>query len=393
MAAEPRITAVELTSFTIQHANVGTDRSGGGVRFAPGAGDLQLRFAVKIRTDAGVIGEYIPPRGRAKVVMAACEFLAPKLLGKPLHAREQHYRAMRQATKHVGEVGIGPLDIALWDAAGKLIDQPIYKMMGGYRERLPAYASTLGGDALPDGLSSNEAYVDFAERCFELGYPAYKMHGWSAGDVGVESAMIAAVGERMEGRMRVMYDSASHLASFHDAVRVGKVCDAHDLYWYEDPYADGGISAHGNRRLKDFVQTPILITEFVRNPETAMDVLLAGATDFARADPDYDGGLTGCWKLAQAAEAVGMDTEVHACGPAMRHLMAACPKSNYYEVNLLHPVIGNAWSLPVYTCGYSDEIDCVAADGTVPVPQGAGLGIGYDWDYITAKTVDRVVVD
>ena len=154
--------------------------------------------------------------------------------------------------------------------------------------------------------------------------------------------MIAAVGERVGDRMDVMYDASCHLASFHDAVRVGRTCDEYGLYWYEDPYADGGISQHGNRRLKDFVKTPILVTEHVRNPETSMDMLLGGATDFARADPDYDGGLTGCWKLAQAAEMVGMDTEVHACGPAMRHLMAACPKSNYYEVNLVHPVIGNA---------------------------------------------------
>ena len=57
----------------------------------------------------------------------------------------------------------------------------------------------------------------------------------------------------------------------------------------------------------------------------------------------------------------GSDVEVHALGPAMRHLMASLRSSNYYEINLVHPRIGNAWSLPVYACGYSDELDAVEA--------------------------------
>ncbi|NIR99195.1 MAG: mandelate racemase/muconate lactonizing protein, partial [Gammaproteobacteria bacterium] len=75
-----------------------------------------------------------------------------------------------KATKHMGEVGIGALDIALWDLAGKVHGAPVYRLLGGYRTRLPAYASTLGGDRHPDGLSSPEAYADFAERCLALGY-------------------------------------------------------------------------------------------------------------------------------------------------------------------------------------------------------------------------------
>ena len=109
------------------------------------------------------------------------------------------------------------------------------------------------------------------------------------------------------------------------------------------------------------IRTPILIGEHVRNPESKLDILVAGASDFARADPDYDGGITGCLKIARAAEALGMDVEVHACGPAMRHLMAALRNSNYYEMNLLHPRTANAWHLPVYGEGYADELDSTPA--------------------------------
>ncbi|MGC1439724.1 MAG: enolase C-terminal domain-like protein [Burkholderiaceae bacterium] len=393
MTVSPVIRRIELSTFTIQIPNIGTDPSGAGVRFAPGPGDPQLRMAVKIYADDGLVGEYIPPRGRAAVVVAACNFLAHRLIGKPALHREQHYRSMRLATKHVGEVGIGPLDVALWDLAGKCHQQPIYRLLGGYRERLPSYASTLQGDTEPNGLSDVKAYADFAEQCLELGYPAYKMHGWSEGDPTRESDMIQAVCDQVGDRMQIMYDSSCHLKTFHDAVRVGQVCDDNELLWFEDPYADGGVSQFGNRSLKGFVRTPIMVGEHVHTPEASTELLMSGATDFARPDPDYDCGITGCLKIANAAETLGMDTEVHSCGPAMRHLMAAIPKSSFYEVNLLHPKMPNGWSLPVYTCGYSDDIDCIDKDGTVGVPQGPGLGVSYDWEHVKRHQVDHVVIE
>ncbi len=368
------------------------DPAGFGISYAPGESGKQLRLAVRVFGDTGVVGEYVPGRGRARVIHAASAALAQTLIGKPALERERNYVAMRRLTKHVGEVGIGALDIALWDLAGKHHGAPVYELLGGHRTRLPAYASTLHGDRLPGGLSSPEAYADFAEQCLEMGYPGFKMHGWSAGDVAEEEAMIRAVAKRVGGRMEIMYDSSCHLATLADAIRIGRVCDDCGLYWYEDPYADGGISIHGHQRLKQFVKTPILIGEHIRNLESATDMLVAGATDFARADPDYDGGLTGCHKLAVAAEALGMDCEVHSCGPAMRHLMAACRNSNYYEVNLVHPNCPNAWCLPIYE-GYSDQLDCIDADGCVPVPDGPGFGMTYDWARIEATQVGRTVLD
>ena len=393
MNSSPIITRIELTAFSIQIADIVTDRADFGVSYQPGPGTAQTRFAVRIHTDSGVVGEYVPPRSRAKVIMAASEALAHRLIGQPALERERHYRSLRKMTKHVGEVGIGALDIALWDLAGKHYDAPIMQLLGGYRQRLPAYASTILGDRHSDGLSSPQAYADFAEHCLALGYQAYKMHGWHEGNVAEESAMIRAVGDRVGGKMHIMYDSACHLSTFADAIQVGKVCDEYGLYWYEDPYADGGVSQQGHRQLKQHVKTPLLITEHVRNPETTVDLLVNGATDFARVDPDYDGGITGSYKAAIAAEALGLDVEVHSCGPAMRHLMAALRNSNFYEVNLVHPRAANPWHLPVYSDDYSDQLDCIDSAGTVAVPTGPGLGIHYDWDYIAANQLNRVVID
>ena len=98
----------------------------------------------------------------------------------------------------------------------------------------------MSGDREKNGLSSPEAYADFAEECYELGYRAFKMHGWTNGDVEEESNMIKAVAKRVDGRMKIMYDAACHLKTLTDALEVGKVCDEYNLYWYEDPYKDGG---------------------------------------------------------------------------------------------------------------------------------------------------------
>ena len=218
------------------------------------------------------------------------------------------------------------------------------------------------------------------------------MHGWKEGDPKRESMMIRSVAERVGGKMEVMYDASCYLKTLTDAIRVGQVCDEYNLLWYEDPYADGGLSFSGHKLLKQKVQTPIMIGEHVRTVETHTDLMISGATDFGRVDPDYDGGITGCYKAAIAAEAMGIDVEVHSCGPAMRQLMAALSRSNYYEVNLVHPAAPNPWQLPIYCDGYSDELDCINSDGMVEVSQSPGLGVDYDWDLIEKTKIDRVVV-
>ena len=76
MHGSPTITRIELIAFEIAVPGVGTARGGLHVRYVPGAGDTRIRFAVRILTDEWVCGEYIPPRGRARVAMVACEALA-----------------------------------------------------------------------------------------------------------------------------------------------------------------------------------------------------------------------------------------------------------------------------------------------------------------------------
>jgi L-alanine-DL-glutamate epimerase-like enolase superfamily enzyme len=185
----------------------------------------------------------------------------------------------------------------------------------------------------------------------------------------------------MGDRLTLMLDPACELRTFADALYVGRACDEGNYFWYEDPYRDGGVSAFAHKRLREMLKTPLLMTEHVRGVEPKADFVLAGGTDFLRVDPEYDMGITGSLKIAHMAESLGLDCEIHASGPAHRHLMAAMRNTNYYEVALVGPDCPNALA-PIYTCGYTDQLECVGADGCVSVPTGPGLGVTYDWEFI-----------
>ncbi len=114
------IKKIEFTLFEVCIPDIGADPSGFGVWYEPGPGTSQKRFALRFFTDDGPIGAYVPPRSRATVIMPAAIALAHFLIRKPALERERHYQTMRRITKHVGETGIGALDIALLDLGGKV---------------------------------------------------------------------------------------------------------------------------------------------------------------------------------------------------------------------------------------------------------------------------------
>jgi L-alanine-DL-glutamate epimerase-like enolase superfamily enzyme len=148
-------------------------------RVPEGAGGGTLRkFAVQVRAEDGNEGQYValwsaPPLAVPQVVAAA-----RMLLGTDYREREKLWdRVNRGHAKH-DRIGYGALDIALWDLAGKAVDQPVWALLGGFRDRLPAYVSTVGGIKGKGTLGSAAAYADYAEECLSKGAIAYKFHGF-----------------------------------------------------------------------------------------------------------------------------------------------------------------------------------------------------------------------
>ncbi|EMA29011.1 mandelate racemase family protein [Haloarcula japonica] len=387
----PTITKIESREFEYPLEDVGTDKHGFNLVYAPGETTTRKLFGVQIHTDEGITGEYV---GGNSPAAAQYNIVSQYLIGKDPLKREKHWSECKRALRKYDRMGIGPIDIALWDFAGKYYDAPIHELLGTYRERIPAYASTYHGDDA-GGLDSPEAFADFAEECRDEGFGGFKIHGWGGGDdarsLDREVEAVHAVGEAVGDEMDLMHDPACELETFADALELGRALDEQGFFWYEDPFRDGGISQHAHKKLAQKLDTPILQTEHIRGLEIKSDFAASEATDFLRADPEYDAGITGAIKVARMAEAFGLDVEFHAPGPAQRHCIAACRNSNYYEMALVHPDCQNTQP-PVYEGGYSDLMDAVDDDGTVGVPDGPGLGVEYDWDYIEDNTTGSVHV-
>ena len=136
-------------------------------------------------------------------------------------------------------------------------------LLGGYRKKLPAYASTYHGDR-NGGLDSKEAFAEFAEHCFDLGYRAFKIHGWNEADAAEEAENVLHVAKTVGQKMTLMLDPACELKTFADALYVGRACDEAGYFWYEDPFRDSGVSAFAHKRLREMIKTPILQTEHIR---------------------------------------------------------------------------------------------------------------------------------
>ena len=280
----------------------------------------QTRWVVSIETDDGHTGCYAPHYGATPQAEAQTKAMAPALIGRDAEQRELIFERLKNGFRHFDKTGIAALDCALWDLAGKKRGASVAQLLGGYRTRLPVYASTYSGQKSPGGLDSVQAYADFAADCQARGIPAFKIHSFFDGNVRNEIAIMTAVRERVGSEMKLMTDPASSLRTFMDAVEVGRACDDLEFFWYEDPYRDASSSAVAHKRLRDFIRTPLLVSEHIRGFEQKADFVLAGGTDMMHIDPELDGGITGTLKLAHFCDAIGMEVQLHTAGPAHRQL-------------------------------------------------------------------------
>ncbi len=390
MAEWPIITKIQLTRYSVPVKDLASELAfSAGQFYEPGSVSYRNVIRVQVHTDEGITGEHVTG---APAIVEQIQMFSPFLIGKNALEREQFYNQAKMILRKNDRMGIGPVDVALWDLAGGIHNAPVYRLLGGYRDKLPTYASTYHADRQPDGLSSPEGFADFAEQRLAMGYPGFKIHSWGAAPIQLEIDTVHAVGKRVGGKMALMIDPCCAYNTYDESLQVGLACDEEGYYWYEDPLKDGGVSFSAYRRLRQSLNTPILQGEHLHLVEAHADMAIADATDFWRADPDYDGGITGVMKIAHAAEGLGMDVELHGAGPAQRHCMAAIRNSNFYEMTLVHPKVHTAKCIPQLN-GYEDRLDSIDENGCVPVPQEPGLGVQFDWPAVEKYRAGEVVIE
>lgn len=381
-----RISEIELHEFEYLVENIGT--ANGNWIYDPDSTLEPTGFVLTVRTADGTEGHYrgfaFSPPMIAQIEMVAKEHL----LGRDPLEREGIWKDLWRTLRHTDHLGVGPIDNALWDLAGHHYNESVSKLLGGYRESLPAYASTLFVDN-NDGLDSPGAFADYAEECLERGYEGFKFHCHPDSRPEFDIAICKALDERLGNEMDLMIDSSSLYETYADAVKVGRVLDDLDFFWYEDPLYDGGASGTMVRKLVSEFNTPILGLEHVRTgPYGAVNHLTDEAADFVRVSAHLDGGITGMMKTANAVEGFGLDVELLLGGPAHMHAMSAIRNSNYFEHGLLHPE--SRWLL---NQGYEGEPESIADDGKIHVPASPGLGVNIDWDFVQDRLTDHRIIN
>ena len=331
-----------------------------------GAAKLGL---VTVSTDEGLQGHSFlgsAMRGADLDAGSLIAVLKPEIIGQDALNREALFKRLSRRHRSTSLRAIGAVDVALWDLAGKAAGLPLYKLMGGYRDSVPAYASS-------PALYVPEAYSDQAIAVREAGYKAYKIHPptqWET-DIRVCTAVRDAVGSDY----KLMLDSTWSYR-YDEALRVGKVIEELDYYWYEDPLAEDDI--YGYVKLKQQLSIPLMATEWSPGGFHAYAPwIMASATDYLRGDVAVKGGLTGCLKAAHLADGFRLNFEIHHGGNSLNnvaniHLMCAVPNSEFFEVLL--PDAAQKY-------GIIDDLQ-VGADGMVAAPQKPGLGVEIDFAQI-----------
>jgi L-alanine-DL-glutamate epimerase-like enolase superfamily enzyme len=364
-----KITDVQLTLFAWDDIPATTYGRHTG-RFS---GSSQLGL-VTITTDQGVQGHAFlgsAMRGAHLDAQSLTQFLKPTVLGQDPLDRERLYQAMWQKNRQTTYRAIGAMDVALWDIAGKIAGLPIHRLLGSYRDRVPAYASSAV-------LPAKEAYAEEAVHFKTDGWSAYKIHPPTDPSVDIEVCRAArgAVGDRFT----LMLDS-TWAYQFPEALRVGKVIEDLGFHWYEDPLADDDLLNYV--KLKQHLAIPILATEYSPGGLTAYAPwLVHQATDYLRGDVAVKGGITALVKAAHLAEAFHMNYEVHHGGNSLNnvanlHVIMAIRNCEFFEVLL--PAAAQKY-------GLVEDIE-VDRQGLVHAFDGPGLGAAIDFALIERKKV------
>lgn len=303
-------------------------------------------------------------------VATATRELAPLLVGMSVAEPEAAWRKMARAGDWVGPGGllhyaIAPLDIALWDAFGKTLNQPISRLLGGARDRLPVYAS----DGFWYSLTLDELAAS-ATRAADAGFRAVKLRvGHEAHPAG-EVRRVQTVRDATAGRVAVMTD-ATETWSVAQAIRTGKALQEAGVVWIEDPVSHTDIV--GMARVAAALDVPVATGEHLYQIADFTRLLEARGTGVALLDLGRVGGVTPWRHIASLAHGFGVEVGGHVLPEIHVHLLTAVPNARIVEYVPRSAALLRAMPAIV--------------DGALVVPLGGGFGLELDHDAVRRFTV------
>ncbi len=364
-----RITSVRAfpTSFPVKN----------GVTLGVGRAVKRDAVLVRVETESGLIGWGESHHGRCPGAIAKLidTTLSQLVTGRDAGDVVGVWNVVY--TKQLASHGMGTasvlamsgIDQALWDIRGKAAGWPIYKLLGGAARPIPAYA---GGISL--GFQAPETLVEEAQALCAQGYRALKLR---FGDtVERDIARLAAVRNALGPDVRIMVD-ANTAYTLDDVRRVMPALAECDVAWLEEPFAP-----HDYRRYRDakaLGTTPLAAGE---NHFTRFEfdrVIEDGSITVLQPDLSKTGGITEAQRIAAMASAYKLPIHPHTSATGLNmsaslHLLSAIDNAGYFEADVAKENL--------FRDALTHRPDRLDADGCVRAPEGPGLGLEVDEDFL-----------
>jgi L-alanine-DL-glutamate epimerase-like enolase superfamily enzyme len=349
---------------------------------------------VEVETDQGLIGlgeaaHFGGPMASTAQVIE--NELRNYLIGQDPRAIEylwelMHRRAYKHARGGIVIAAISGIDIALWDLRGKMAGMPLWQMLGGYRKRVPAYATGgfySEGKGVKELVREMQAYVKHGFRAVKMKVgrnagiemsPLRVMDDRGRCEVTLQEdlARVAAVRDAIGPDVKLMVD-ANGAWDVATAVKMGRAMEKYDIYWYEEPVWPDDVA--GSVEIASKVGIAIAGYETCSYGIVDFnDYIRARAVHFVQPDVAWAGGLTESLKIAHMAQAANMPIAPHIHGSAVAvaaavHLLGAVRNGSMAET--VYP----AHALMTELVKEPFNVD---KKGEIELPDTPGLGIELD---------------
>jgi L-alanine-DL-glutamate epimerase-like enolase superfamily enzyme len=365
---------------------------------------VRAALLVELGTEDGEvgIGESAIYGGPASVVETMIhDELAPRILGEDPTRPEWLWQVMTGRSHQHGDGGVLPaavsgLDTAIWDLMARKAGLPLYRLLGGYRDEVRAYASAgfyaEGKDAA--GLADEaRGYVEAGFRHVKIKVgrttdtPVNPLVHMDAPDFATvtfaeDLRRVGAVRNAIGDDVHLMVD-ANNAWTKPTALEAGREFERLGVHWFEEPVATE--DREGSAALAAALSVPVAGYETRTGLAGFRDLIADGAVDIVQPDVIWSGGITACRRIAALAMAAGLPCVPHVFSTAVSlaanlHFIASIPNSYLLEFDQ------NPNALRTELLDHPIQPD---KQGIVALPEGPGLGVSFDEEtlrrYATAK--------
>ena len=333
---------------------------------------------VRVTTDTGLVGVGSGDR------MLGFEGHENLFVAEDPLALERHYRVLSNIDFHYGRCW--PLDLALWDLAGKITGQPCWRLLGGLASRVRTYASS-------GTLRDPAALAAQAERYVAQGFRAMKIR-FQRGDWRHDIRALEAVRSRISERLELLVDCNQGWRmpwdtqapwSLKDALAVARELERLDVFWMEEPLHRADHA--GMKALREATEVRIAAGEMTRQLHELRDLISSGSVDVLQPDAALVGGITGLRRIAAMAQEHQLVFTPHTWTNGMgltanAHLVAGLADAPFLEYAYDPP----EWTLERRDFMMAEPLRA-DAEGWLNLSDAPGMGYALDERALAATSI------